>query len=226
MSLRLGVAAAMATVLSTLAVMIVRAVIDPPLVPDIAAREAFLLQCVALGLAGGLVLQLAFRRQGLPSYAGGLGWGAGGFAAAVLAPLWVLPGLPPGELPLRDGGTLLFWLFTVAVTALGLWLVLAGRGNRRLFGLALLLAPSLLAPVSAWREQTGLVDPVGSLPGNALPGDALPGDALPDQPPILPGGPMEAAAGADGFLLLGLNLLFWLLLGVFSVLSARRIPQS
>lgn len=221
MSLRLGVAAAMAAVLSTLSVMIVRAVVDPPLVPDIAVREAFLMQCVALGLAGGMVLQLAFRRHGLPSYAGGLAWGAGGFAAAVLAPLWVLPDLPPGVLPVRDGGTLLFWLFTVAITALALWLLLTGRGSSRLFGLALLLAPSLLAPVSAWQEQTGLADPAAGLPGNAFPGDALP-----DQPPILPGGPMEAAAGADGFLLLGLNLLFWLLLGVFSVLSARRILSS
>lgn len=216
MPLRLATAAAMAAILATLAVMIARAVVDPPHVPDIAAREAFLLQHVGVGLAGALVLQLAFRRQGLPSYAGGLAWGAGGFVAAVLAPLWVLPNVPPGVLPLRDGGTLLFWLFTVAVTAFGLWLVLARRGSSRLFGLALLLVPSLLAPVSAWRERTSLVDPTTSLPG----------DAPPDQPPVLPAEPMEMAAGADGVLLLGLNLLFWLLLGVFSVLSARRVLRA
>src|SRR5690606_18097072 len=208
MSLRLGVAAAMAAVLSTLSVLIVRAVVDPPLVPDIAAREAFLLQCILLGLPGGLVLQLAFRQQGLPSYAGGLAWGAGGFAAAVLAPLWVLPRVPPGVLPLRDGGTLLFWLLTVGVTAFGLWLLLTRHSNARLVGLALLLVPSLLAPASVWREQTGLAEPAASLPG----------DRPSDQPPLLPAEPMETAANAGGVLLLGLNLVFWLLLGVFSVL--------
>lgn len=211
MPLRLGAAAAMAAILATLAVMIVRAVVDPPHVPNIAAREAFLLQRAGVGLAAGLVLQLAFRRVGIPSYAGGLAWGAGGFAAAVLAPLWVQPSLSPGVLPLQDGGALLFWLFTVAVTALGLWRLLAGRGRARLFGVALLLAPPLLAPVSAWREQTGLGAPAG-LVGSA--------DS------ILPEEPMEMAAGADDALLLGLNLLFWLLLGVFSVLAARRVLRS
>ena len=60
MPLRLATAAAMAAILATLAVMIARAVVDPPHVPDIAAREAFLLQHVGVGLAGALVLQLAF----------------------------------------------------------------------------------------------------------------------------------------------------------------------
>lgn len=207
MPLRLTVAAAMATVLSTLAVMIVRAVVDPPLVPDVAAREAFLLQRVGVGMAGALVLQLAFRRLGLPSYAGGLAWGAGGFAVAVLVPLWTQPDLLPGVVPIEDGGALLFWLFTVAVSAPGLWLLLAGRSRRRLFGLALLLTPPLLAPASVWREQTGM-------------------EAPPDQLPVLPATPMETAAGTDWVLLLGLNLLFWLLLGVFSVLAARRILRA
>lgn len=214
MPLRLTAAAAMAMVLSTLAVMIVRAmVVDPAQMADTAAGEAFLLQHVGVGLIGALVLQLGFRRQGLPSYAGGLAWGAGGFAAAVLAPLWTQPDLLPGMLPLEDGGALLFWLFTVAITALGLWLLLTGRGRRRLFGIALLLAPPLLAPVSAWRERTGLAH-------------GLPGDAPPDQLPMLPAEPMEVAAGADGILLLGLNLLFWLLLGGFSVLAARRVLRA
>lgn len=222
MPLRLIAAAATAAILATLAVMIARAVVDPPHVPDIAVREAFLLQRIGVGIAGALVLQLAFRRSAPPSYAGGLAWGAGGFAAAVLAPLWTQPDLPPGVLPLEDGGALLFWLFTVAITAVGLWLLLAGRSRWRLFGLALLLAPPLLAPVSAWQEQTGIGLPADPA---ADPG-VLPGDAPPDQPPVLPAAPMETAAGVDGMLLLGLNLLFWLLLGVFSVLSARRLLRS
>lgn len=219
MPLRLATAAMMAAILATLAVMIARAVVDPPHVPDIAAREAFLLQRVGVGLLGGLVLQLAFQRHGLPDYRGGLAWGAGGFAAAVLAPLWVQPGQPPGVLPTEDGGALLFWLFTAAVTAIGLWLLLAGRGGRRLLGLALLLAPSLLAPVSAWREQTGI-----AAAGN--PAEDT-GETLPGLPPTgLPDGAAAAAAAGDATLLLGLNLLFWLLLGVFSVLSARRVMRA
>lgn len=229
MPLRLIAAAAMAAILATLSVMIARAVVDPPHVPDIAAREAFLLQHVGIGLAGGLALQAAYWRHGVPAYPGGLLWGAGGFAAAVLAPLWSQPAQPPGVIPMEDGGALLFWLFTVGVTAAALWLLLVVAGRWRLIGLALLAAPPLLAPASAWREQTGLGAGrlgAGSLAGDigkALPSDAVPGDAPPDAPAILPATPMEMPAGQDAFLLLGLNLLFWLLMGVFSVLSARRV---
>jgi hypothetical protein len=208
MPLRLIAAASMAAVLATLSVMIVRAVVDPPIMPDIAARETFLLQHVGIGLAGGLALQLAYRLHGLPSYPRSLLWGAGGFAAAVLAPE-----------RRQHGGALLFWIFTVAVTGAGLWLLLAVADRWRLIGLALLAAPPLLAPASAWREHTGLG--TDSLTGDI--GGALPLDAPPDAPPILPPYPMEYPAGEDAVLLLGLNLLFWLLLGAFSVLAARRI---
>ena len=51
-------------------------------------------------------------------------------------------------------------------------------------------------------------------------------EALPDQLPVLPVTPMETPAGTDGMLLLGLNLLFWLLLGVFSVFAARRVLRA
>lgn len=202
MPVRLGAAAMMAAILATLVVMIVRAVVDPPLVPDIAAREAFLLQLVGLGVAAGIVYQLIFHWRGVPSYSGGLVWGAGGFAAAVLAPLLSRPDQPPGVLPTGDGGALLFWIFTAAVSAAGLWLLLDGAGRRRLFGLALLLAPPLMAPASSWREHTGYAE---------------------STPDPFASAPLEAAAGGDTVLILGLNLVFWLLLGVFSVLAARRV---
>src|SRR5690606_40408606 len=101
----------------TLSVMIVRAVVDPPIMPDIAARETFLLQHVGIGLAGGLALQLAYRLHGLPSYPRSLLWGAGGFAAAVLAPLWCQPAQPPGGLATDAGGARPCGVCAVAVPA-------------------------------------------------------------------------------------------------------------
>lgn len=213
MPLRLGAAAAAAAILATLAVMILRSVLDPQDVPDIAAREAFLFNLIGIGLAGGLVLQLAFHLSGIPGYGGGLAWGAAGFVAVVLAPLLSMPDQPAAAPPLEDGGALLFWLFTVLVSAAGLWLLLVAPGHRRLFGLALLLTPPLMAPAAAWHERTSLADPRA--------------DPLADLQAGSSSDPLAADAAliADPILLVGLNLLFWLLLGVFSVLAARRIVQ-
>jgi predicted cobalt transporter CbtA len=207
MPFRLGAAAMMAAILATLTVLVARAVIDPPVVPDIAGRESFLFQHLALAVGAALSFQLAFwAAGGLPGYRGGLRWGAGGFIAAVVAPLLAMPHLPTGAVPLHDGGALLFWLTTVAVTGLGLWLLLRGGGplrgdwRGRAVGGLLLVLPVLLAP-----------RPVR--PGELA--DGSPGAAA---------DPLAAmAAGGDTALMLGLNLLFWLALGLASVLAARRV---
>ncbi|WP_298720310.1 hypothetical protein [uncultured Ferrovibrio sp.] len=223
MPVRLGAAAAMAAILATLVVLIVRAIIDPPVVPNIASREAFLFQMIGIGCVAGLVYQLIFLWLGVPSYRGGLAWGLGGFAAAVLAPLLSLPDQPAGVMPAGDGGALLFWSFVVAVSGAGLMLLLLGRGRQRLFGLALLLAPPLVAPASTWREQTGYAEtPPGDVSGMLTVDPLSSGSASLDP---LPDIPLEAATGGDTVLMLGLNLLFWLLLGVFSVLANRRVVQ-
>ncbi|MFN4309755.1 MAG: CbtA family protein [Ferrovibrio sp.] len=212
MPFRLGAAAAMAAISATLVLMIVKAVVAPPDSPDIAGREGFLLQHVATGLVAGLALQLGFRRFGLPGYAGGLAWGLGGFLAVVLVPWLILPLELPGAWP-RDALGLLVWLFTVACTAAGLILLWPGRfpgmSRRSILLLAggLLLLPSFV--VSSLPEST------------ALPADA--GDPLVrlntglDFTP----GATDIALGVE--LALALDLLFWLLLGLFSVLATRRL---
>lgn len=206
MPFRYGAAAMMAAICATLIVLVVRAVVDPPVETGVgmADREAFIFQRIGTGLLGGLVYQLAFGWRGLPGYAGGLAWGAGGFAAAVLAPLAVMPALPPGVPPLEDAGQILFWLFTIALSGWGLWWLLrpdAAAGlKRRAFGVVLLLVPGLLAPAEAWQEQTAL--------------------------PETGGDPLAGLSAADFGLLFGLNLLFWLCLGFFSVLAARRVMRQ
>ncbi|HEX6957037.1 MAG TPA: hypothetical protein VF194_03555 [Ferrovibrio sp.] len=219
MAVRLGVAAVMAAVMATLAVLIVRAIIDPPQGGDVASREAFLFQTIAVGVIAGLGYQLAFRWRGLPGYGGGLVWGAAGFIAVVLAPLLSLPGQPAGFVPVSDGGALLFWLFTVAVSIAGLGLLWAGRGRRRLLGIALLLAPPLMAPTPSWQNPA---DP-SDLPSSA---DLSRSGMPPTDMSAAIADPAAMAAAHQPGLILGLTLLFWLLLGGFSVLAARRIVES
>lgn len=212
MPVRLGAAAAMATILATLVLMVVKAVVAPPDTPDIAGREAFLLQHVATGLVAGLVLQMIFRRLGVPGYPGGLAWGLGGYLAVVLMPWMILPLELPGAWP-RDAVGLLVWLFTVICTAAGLFLLWPGRLPQMSGRLALLLGAGLLMlpllVVSTLPEWT------------ALPADA--GDPLAGLNPGLNFEP-GATDGALGVELgLALDLLFWLLLGAFSVLGTRRV---
>ena len=73
----------------------------------------------------------------------GLLWGAAGFACFALAPALGLPPLPPGvpagDLRMRQ----LWWVMTVAATALGLFLILAARRGwiSRTAGVLVLLLP-------------------------------------------------------------------------------------
>lgn len=207
MPFRLGAAAMMAAILATLVVLIARAVLDPPVAPDIAGRESFLFQHLALAAMAAPVFQIVFLARGQPDYRAGLQWGLGGFAAAVLAPLAAMPQLPAGILPLHDGATMLAWLTTAAVSGLGLWLLLQDGGplrgdwRGRAVGGLLLVLPQLLAP-----------QPV-------LPGETVEAGAKVD--------PLAGmAAGSDLPLMLGLNLLFWLVLGLASVLAARRVVHK
>ncbi|MFN4276240.1 MAG: CbtA family protein [Ferrovibrio sp.] len=212
MPFRLGAAATMASILATLVLMVVKAVVAPPDTPDIAGREAFLLQHAVTGLVAGLALQMVFRRLGVPGYPGGLAWGLGGYLAVVLMPWMILPLELPGAWP-RDAVGLLIWLFTVICTAAGLFLLWSGRSlqmsgrSALLLGAGLLVLPLLV--VSTLPEWT-----------------ALPTDAADPLAGLNPGLSFEPGAtdGALGVELgLALDLLFWLLLGAFSVLATRRV---
>ena len=205
MPFRIFVAAFAAALLSTLALMVVRATILPPEGLSVEDNDRLLLHHIGLGMAGSLVLQLLFLRDA-PRLRQGLTWGLAGFAVFVFAPWLAQPGIPPGQMPATGAEAQLFWLFSLLATAAGLWLLWRPVGPAlpgRLGALILLALPVLSA-----------------------------GMALGDGDRLATPGYGELAREGDGagpdfgvWLGLGLNLLFWLLLGVFSVVSARRVVQ-
>ena len=207
MPLRLFAAAFAAALLATMGLMFARVASTPAGLLDTGQGDVMLLHHMALGLVGGFVLQVFLLYRPLTDVYRALAWGVAGFLAFTLMPWLVLPDTMPGQVTARHP---LRWLIVVACTAGGLWLLWSpglgekARRNRRIAGLGLILLPLLAGAVGS-------------------------GD------PGLPETGALAAAGADldGVLgpdfavwrRLGLNLLFWLLLGVFSLLTARRIVQ-
>lgn len=203
MPLRLLAAAFAAALLATMGLMFARVATTPAGLLDTGAGDLLLLRHLALGLAGSLALQIfLFYRPATGIYRA-LAWGVAGFLALTLVPWLVLPDTVPGQVTGRHP---LRWLIVAGCTAGGLWLLWSpglgekSRRNRRIAGLGLILLPLLAGTF-------GGAEPV------------LPGAGMPDP---------AAAAGAEDFVVwqgLFLNLLFWLLLGLFSVLTARRIVQ-
>lgn len=198
MPFRLLAAAFMAALLATLGLLFARVATTPVAELSVAEGDFLLMRHVALGFFGGLVLQIVFLYK-QPGIHRGLGWGVAGYFVLTLMPWLVLPDAVPGQV---SPGQPLLWLFVVAVSAAGLWLLWrphAGKPPRlrRLGGLALLLLPLLVGTIG------------GPADGGLIGGD--PGQATDPDFGVWRG--------------LALNLLFWLLLGVFSVLSARRVVQ-
>jgi hypothetical protein len=203
MPFRLLAAAFAAALLATLGLMFARVATTPLGLLDTREGDFLLLHHLALGLVGGFALQVFLLYRPLTGLYRALAWGMAGFLALTLMPWLVLPETVPGQVTARHP---LRWLIVAACTAGGFWLLWSpgmgekSRRNRRLAGLGLILLP-LLAGAAG-----------GGNPG------------LPD-PGVL--GDTDAEAGPEFAILrgLGLNLLFWLLLGLFSVLTARRIVQ-
>jgi hypothetical protein len=201
MPFRLLAAAFAAALLATLGLMFARVASTPDGLLDPREGDFLLLHHLALGLFGGFALQVFLLYRPLTGLYRALAWGMAGFLALTMMPWLVLPETVPGQV---TAGHPLRWLIVVACTAGGFWLLWSSglgekaRRNRRLAGLGLILLP-LLAGVAG-----------GGNPG------------LPD-----PGGLGDTDAAPEFVILrgLGLNLLFWLLLGLFSVLTARRIVQ-
>ncbi len=206
MPLRLLAAAFAAALLATMGLMFARVASAPAGLLDPREGDFLLLHHLALGVAGGFALQVFLLYRPFTGIYRALAWGAAGFVALTLMPWLVLPETVPGQVTARFP---LRWLIVAACTAGGLWLLwspgMGGnpRRHRRLAGLGLLLLPLL----------AGILD--GGDPG--LTETAAAGAA--DGDGADPGQDFAVWRG------LGLNLLFWLLLGLFSVLTARRIVQ-
>jgi len=200
MPFRLFATAAMVAIGATLGLMVARALTIPLMPIDTAETDALLLHHLGLGLFGALALLPLLMRAGGGGLRRGLLWGGAIFLIFSLFPWLAQPETRPGRVPAGLG----LWLFSVAASAAGLWL-LAGKDGRRdwqrqLAGGILLVLPLLLGFVLGERPERLLT------PGF--------GEALLQVP--------ELAVWRD----LGLNLLFWLLLGVFSGLAMRRAMPS
>lgn len=203
MPLRLLAAAFAAALLATMGLMFARVATTPVGLLDTRMGDSLLLRHLALGLFGSFVLQVFLLYRPSTGIYRAMAWGAAGFLALTLMPWLVLPGTLPGQ---GAGQDTLRWLIVAGCTAGGLWLLWSpvasdkGRRHRRLAGMTLILLPLLAGAFGAG-------DPVLS--------DAAAEPGFGDDP------------GADFAIWqgLGLNLLFWLLLGAFSVLTARRIVQ-
>ncbi len=122
------------------------AAIEPP-APSALKRDALTLLAASLaGIACALLLCAGLvLRGGRISFATGLAWGLGGFAAFSLAPSLGLPpdlpGVQAAALPARQ----IWWLATVLATSGGLALLAFGyRLSLALTGLALIVMPHLL----------------------------------------------------------------------------------
>lgn len=74
----------------------------------------------------------------------GLIWGLAGFIAIQLAPAIGLPPELPGTPAAEIGPRQMWWLGTLVVSALGLWVLAFGKGVVALSGVVLLLAPHVI----------------------------------------------------------------------------------
>lgn len=99
---------------------------------------------VIVGIGFGLLLAACYALRGSVTWRQGIGWGLAGFAAFQLAPAFGLPPELPGDAAAGLEQRQVWWLLTVIVTAMGLWII-AFQPNRylKLFGVALLIVPHL-----------------------------------------------------------------------------------
>lgn len=205
MPLRLLAAAFAAALLATMGLMFARVATTPAGLLDTREGDFLLLHHLALGLFGSVALQVFLLYRPSTVIYRALAWGVAGFLALTLVPWLVLPDTVPGQVTARHP---LRWLIVVACTAGGLWLLWSpgmgekSRRHRRIAGLGLILLPLLAGAF-------GGAEPVP--PGGGI--------SVPAESGAAPGPDFAVWRG------LGLNLLFWLLLGLFSVLTARRIVQ-
>lgn len=115
--------------------------------PEDGAERTFytVTNSVILGIGLGLLLTAcyALRRKHV-TWKQGILWGLAGFAAFNLAPALGLPPELPGDVAAGIEQRQVWWLLTVIVTAIGLWII-AFQPSRylKLFGVALVVLPHI-----------------------------------------------------------------------------------
>lgn len=110
---------------------------------------------VIIGIGFGLLLVACYALRGSITWQKGLVWGLAGFAAFHLAPSFGLPAELPGDAAADLEQRQVWWLLTVVLTAIGLWII-AFQPNRylKLFGVALIALPHVFgAPQPATHQS-------------------------------------------------------------------------
>ena len=103
------------------------------------------LNSAIVGIGFGLLLTAAYVLRGRVSWRGGILWGLAGFAAVNLAPSLGLPPELPGDAAAGLGERQIWWVLTVIVTAIGLWIIaFQPKKSLKLFGAAFILIPHIV----------------------------------------------------------------------------------
>ncbi len=103
------------------------------------------LNSAIVGIGFGLLLTAAYALRGRVSWRGGIIWGLAGFAAFNLAPAIGLPPELPGDAAAGLGERQIWWVLTVIVTVVGLWIIaFQPKKSLKLFGVALILIPHIV----------------------------------------------------------------------------------
>ena len=102
------------------------------------------LNSMLVGIGFGLLLTACYALRKRVTWQYGILWGLAGFAAFNLAPALGLPPELPGDAAAGLEQRQVWWILTVAVTAVGLW-ILAFQPNRylKLIGAGLIVLPHL-----------------------------------------------------------------------------------
>ncbi len=110
---------------------------------------------VIVGIGFGLLLTACYAFRGSVTWQKGILWGLAGFAAVHLAPSFGLPPELPGDAAAQLEQRQVWWIVTVIVTAIGLWIIaFQPKSYLKLFGVALIALPHIFgAPQPAVHES-------------------------------------------------------------------------
>lgn len=119
-----------------------------------------LINSVIVGFGFGLLLTACYALRGNVTWRSGILWGLGGFAAFNLAPALGLPPELPGDAAAGLVERQLWWVLTVIVTAMGLWIIaFQPKRSLKLFGVAFILIPHIVgAPQPEVHESLAPAD--------------------------------------------------------------------